>query len=522
MKRKVLSLLIMLLLIFRTTPVLSQAAVTDGPITEYITSYNDNDYFDLSIDGDSLTVGGVCSGHDINWLWVHIAGNSTDQFKIDQVKYFSKTFRLSSYENNGSINVEISWGEQEYGTYHSIFWGPDITLNCISGVWSFCINQTVLDNNSEKFGQWFNPGDALSSQNSDIISLSNSMVEGAKSDYEKLLRIHNWVADHIYYDYDYYRGKSTNISLAPSDILLTKRTVCAGYANLMQALIQAQDIPCRIVHGYALGVSTSGVWTDEAVKTATTNHSWNEAWANGHWVIIDATWDSDNRYMDGIYHDGGVRYPKYFDISEKQLAQDHKIIDRGYTSDQNIPADWAQGEIKQALSLNLIPYSMQRAYSSNIKRSEFCSLIVKLIEAKYNAGIDGVLAQKGLSIHDSVFTDCTDTDVLSAYALGIVGGKGGSIFDPGGEITRQEAAVMLQKTAEVLGMAKSDGEIIHFTDNRTFASWAASSIGFISSVVDKTNNKPVMGETGGNHFSPCATYTREQTYCTVLRLYHAL
>lgn len=56
---------------------------------------------------------------------------------------------------------------------------------------------------------------------------------------------------------------------------------------------------------YSLGVSTHGgsyaVKSDSAAVDDS-NHAHVEAWADEHWVIMDATWDSNNKYENGVYN----------------------------------------------------------------------------------------------------------------------------------------------------------------------------------------------------------------------------
>ena len=100
-------------------------------------------------------------------------------------------------------------------------------------------------------------------------------------------------------------------------------------------------------------------------------------------------------------------------------------------------------------------------------------------------------------------------------------GIGNGKFNPNGLISRQEAAVMLMRTAAVLGVTETGGEPVIFTDRDTFAEWARDAIAFVSSLKDKNNNA-IMGGIGNGMFSPRGNYTREQSYVTILRLFNAI
>ena len=96
----------------------------------------------------------------------------------------------------------------------------------------------------------------------------------------------------------------------------------------------------------------------------------------------------------------------------------------------------------------------------------------------------------GLTAKDSgVFTDVTDSSwyagfVGTANAYGIVNGVGENKFNPGGTITRQEAATMVARAAKLCGMdtamtaAETRDMLAQFGDYVTVADWAADSLAF--------------------------------------------
>ncbi|WP_080832422.1 WG repeat-containing protein [Cohnella massiliensis] len=187
----------------------------------------------------------------------------------------------------------------------------------------------------------------------------------------------------------------------------------------------------------------------------------------------------------------------------------------------DIPSDWAKPEIEVAYSLNLIPEQFNYGFTSNINRVDFSRLIVNLIEVKKQKSISEVLTDQNRVLATNAFNDTNDPTILAAYSLGIVGGKGNGIFDPNGDITRQEAAVMLARTSKVLGI-DNDGGNVTYADDDEIAGWAKDSVSLVSTIEDKTNQSPVMGSTGNNNFSPKASYTKQQAFITMKRLFNAI
>ena len=138
------------------------------------------------------------------------------------------------------------------------------------------------------------------------------------------------MAENIYYDYDAYRG-GTGTFYDSADILANKRSVCEGYANLLRDLILAQGIPSMKASTFSLGASTNGgSFATNAADAGTTksNHTHVEACVDGHWVVMDPTWDSKNKYENGRYVTDSPHGFYYFDITPEALALNHKYITR--------------------------------------------------------------------------------------------------------------------------------------------------------------------------------------------------
>ncbi len=178
-------------------------------------------------------------------------------------------------------------------------------------------------------------------------------------------------------------------------------------------------------------------------------------------------------------------------------------------------------EVTHAIASGLVPINLRSNYDKPILRREFCSVIVKFIESKSGMSSEKFIESKGKNIVSSAFTDTKDENVLIVNALGIVGGYGNGKFAPDKTISRQEAAVMLMRLAKVMGFEKPNSTPITFKESATLPSWAKQGVDFISACIDSKNAKRVMGGTGNNMFSPQGTYTREQTFMSIFRLYNA-
>ncbi len=146
--------------------------------------------------------------------------------------------------------------------------------------------------------------------------------------------------------------------------------------------------------------------------------------------------------------------------------------------------------------------------SQNITRAEFCTLIMKLYEARKMV----VLEEND----KNVFSDTNGEAVLKAYKTGIVSGKGNGEFKPWDNITRQEMAVMLSRMLEQISDSYLlyDNQVIHFYQNYSDSAdtdlWAVKEMAAIceKGIISGDDNKYVF---------PKSNATREQAICMLNR-----
>ena len=165
------------------------------------------------------------------------------------------------------------------------------------------------------------------------------------------------------------------------------------------------------------------------------------------------------------------------------------------------PSLWAADSISKAISLNLLPQELQGKYTQAMTRAEFCSLTVILYEK--------IMAKE---ISDRIpFNDTNDVYVEKAAAIGVVLGVSDGRFNPGGQLSREQAATMLARLSEALGMPLVK-KAATFDDNSSISSWAIERVGQMQA-------SGIMSGTGNNKFTPKGSYSREQSVITFIRVY---
>jgi len=165
----------------------------------------------------------------------------------------------------------------------------------------------------------------------------------------------------------------------------------------------------------------------------------------------------------------------------------------------NQPSPWAVEDIEWAIMLGLVPQILQSNYTQPTTRSEFAALTVTFYEFMY-----------GEITGRSTFSDTNDINVQKAAYIGVVTGVGNNMFSPNGQLTREQAAVMLSRLADAIGFPLS-AQSATFSDNTAISSWAIDGVGEVQAA-------GIMGGVGNNMFAPQGSYTREQSIVTIVRL----
>lgn len=167
-------------------------------------------------------------------------------------------------------------------------------------------------------------------------------------------------------------------------------------------------------------------------------------------------------------------------------------------------SDWAHQGITSAIEHGLVPENLQNNYTQPATRAEFTALAVALYEAATGRTIIG----------RARFVDTDDTNVEKMAYLGVVSGIGEGRFNPDGQITREQAAVMLSRLATAIGQPFPD-QVPTFVDIASLSAWAIDGVG-------QAQAAGVMGGVGDNRFAPQDTFTREQSIITILRMFDML
>lgn len=174
-------------------------------------------------------------------------------------------------------------------------------------------------------------------------------------------------------------------------------------------------------------------------------------------------------------------------------------------------SNWAQEGVAAAQEAGLIPSTLEtRSATGAITRAEFCGIAVNAYKA--------VSGKAVFASGKKPFRDCDDPNVVAAYELGLISGRGDGVFDPDAEIERQDLCVMLYNILNTAGIdapaIAGDACVEDYPDVSEINDYAVDAM---ITMVDYTvvNGITIAGQPAT--LSPSSTATREQALIMATR-----
>ena len=132
--------------------------------------------------------------------------------------------------------------------------------------------------------------------NSKAVKTGDELVKGVTDTLEKVEIIYKYAVDNI--TYDYQKAKTVRSGYLPKidDTLKTKKGICFDYSALMTSMLRTQNIPTKLVIGYA--GSTYHAWISVYTE--------EKGWIDNAIRFDGSTW----KFMDPTFASNGKNDPK--------------------------------------------------------------------------------------------------------------------------------------------------------------------------------------------------------------------
>lgn len=167
-----------------------------------------------------------------------------------------------------------------------------------------------------------------------------------------------------------------------------------------------------------------------------------------------------------------------------------------YAANEIKSSSWSEAIIKEASRNGYVPDDLLQKGDKPITREELCRLIMKF----YSVYTGKEIKAEG----KSPFTDASSPEITAAVNLGFVSGVGKDKFNPNGQATNEQLAVIMYKLINELsvpleGVFESDDK---FKDDASISQWAKDAVNVLK------KNGYISGFDG--NFNPQKAATVEQ------------
>ena len=182
----------------------------------------------------------------------------------------------------------------------------------------YFLNQSACSTASDMFGrlaicpQYFFTKEKVKEYNRKIERVVNELAGQLYllecNDYEKELRVHDWICQNVEYDYEGADKDKVSRVIASHNILgvfAHHKAQCEGIAKAVKVLLNAVDVKCIVVTG------------DSIKNGHCVSHAWNIVDIDGEPYQLDATWDIGAVKARKIIYD-------YFNLTDSLMNLEHR------------------------------------------------------------------------------------------------------------------------------------------------------------------------------------------------------
>ena len=211
---------------------------------------------------------------------------------------------------------------------------------------------------------------AYPKKTSTIDELANYFLLKEASELEKARMIYVWLAENINYDDHGYNSKQIGDNSAEG-VMKNKLAVCAGFANLYQALGEKLGLKISTLTGLAKGYDYEGDSYDNLEDAS--NHAWNAINIDGVWKIFDATWGQGYAFTNS----------KGKLVSKKEVDNEWFNIDPKISIFSHLPEESDKQFLSPTISFETfleMPIIVPTAFSSGWLNAD--ELLLKIKEKK--------------------------------------------------------------------------------------------------------------------------------------------
>ena len=212
-----------------------------------------------------------------------------------------------TYNLNSSGNYEVFPLSEGNGSYTI-----KVFENISGNQYSQAFSQTISVQLANELSPFLYPNQFCSyTASSAAASLADELTKNSSDELSKVADIYNWVINNISYDNDLAATVTSGYLPDVDTVLAKKKGICFDYAAVMTSMLRMEDVPTKLVVGYA--GSAYHAW----ISVYTKENGWidNIIYFDGNtWKLMDPTFASNGHQSEAImkYIGDGSNYRTRF------------------------------------------------------------------------------------------------------------------------------------------------------------------------------------------------------------------
>lgn len=153
---------------------------------------------------------------------------------------------------------------------------------------------------ADEFAPFLRPNQYVNYTDSpETMALGTELCTGLEEPLQKVERVYDYVVANISYDYEKAATVKSGYLPVLDEVLAEKKGICFDYAALMTGILRSQQVPCKLVVGYA----------------GTVYHAWISVWTE------------ETGWVDGIIFFDGQSWKRMDPTFASEGQQDEEILD---------------------------------------------------------------------------------------------------------------------------------------------------------------------------------------------------
>lgn len=232
------------------------------------------------------------SNLDQGYLSVKYTGKKKVKIKVQIKKTDGTTYTYNLNNEGKEETFPLTEGDGSYSV--------KVFENTTGTKYAQAFAGTVKVKLKSKFAPFLYPNQYVNfNDDSQVVATAKEIIEkaGDKTALEKVNTIYDYVVKNISYDYDLAKTVKTGYLPEVDKVLEKGKGICFDYSAVMAAMLRSQDIPCKLVIGYAGDVYHA--WIDVYID----GKGWVDQliYFNGEdWSLMDPTFISSSNNGSNI------------------------------------------------------------------------------------------------------------------------------------------------------------------------------------------------------------------------------